>query len=111
MFFGNVWQLDIFVEFEVDSSNSSESASESRGCGDGAVDRSTGGPFGLLVLADDSLSELTPIYFRISNTTTSFCADETRFSSFKLLCLLNSLSRNIMYFDMLFNFMFNKLKD
>ncbi|RYR01524.1 hypothetical protein Ahy_B06g080400 isoform C [Arachis hypogaea] len=50
------------------------------------------GPFGILAIANDQLSELTPIYFCLSNygngtsttttittsTSTSFCVDETR---------------------------------
>lgn len=77
-----ILQLDIFAEFETELL---ASATEEEGydCSVGAVDRSTLGPFGLLVLADDSLSELTPIFFRPTNTTngtltTYFCADETR---------------------------------
>ncbi|KAL4276318.1 hypothetical protein AHAS_Ahas20G0195200 [Arachis hypogaea] len=52
------------------------------------------GPFGILAIANDQLSELTPIYFCLSNygngtsttttittsTSTSFCVDETRSS-------------------------------
>ncbi|WVZ00579.1 hypothetical protein V8G54_026648 [Vigna mungo] len=74
-------QLDIFAEFEIERLNY-ESIDESNiGCGrGGAADRSAFGPFGLLAIADDSLSEQTPIYFRLSNTTTFFCVDETRSS-------------------------------
>ena len=74
-----VWQLDIFADFEVESLGSKETGNEISGCGDGAVDRNNFGPFGILVLADDELSELTPIYFCTSNAKTFFCADETRF--------------------------------
>ncbi|GLU20930.1 hypothetical protein SLE2022_371030 [Rubroshorea leprosula] len=78
---GAATQLDIIVEFETEylESNSTDDAG---GCRSGAMDRSTYGPFGLLVIADESLSELTPIYFRPSNRTsgTYFCADETRSS-------------------------------
>ena len=77
--------MDILAEFEIESlvSNTTDEVSD---CGDGAVDRSTFGPFGLLVIADDSLSELTPVYFRPVNTSdgslkTYFCADETRFAA------------------------------
>lgn len=50
-----------------------------------ADNRTTLGPFGLAVLADESLSELTPIFFRLAKTTngtlkTLFCADESRFA-------------------------------
>nr|AKJ70978.1 soluble acid invertase 2 [Dimocarpus longan] len=79
---GTATQLDIFAEFETELL---ESAGEEEGysCKGGAINRSKLGPFGLLVIADDSLSELTPIFFRPTNTTngtldTYFCADETR---------------------------------
>lgn len=57
------------------------------GCRGGAVDRSSLGPFGLLVIADETLSELTPIYFRPTNRSdgglvTYFCADERRYACF-----------------------------
>lgn len=79
-------QLDILAEFELETLLSNSTEDEVSDCGDGAVDRSTYGPFGVLVIADDSLSELTPIYFRPLNTSdgslgTYFCADETRFAS------------------------------
>ncbi|PQM42711.1 vacuolar acid invertase [Prunus yedoensis var. nudiflora] len=81
---GTATQLDIFVDFEIEVLEA-ESVNGSVGCGDGATDRSTLGPFGILVLADETLSELTPVYFRVSNSTdgdvtTHFCADETRSS-------------------------------
>ena len=62
----------------------SNTTTEEYGCSGGAVDRSSLGPFGLLVIADESLTELTPVYFRPVNTSdhglkTYFCADETRF--------------------------------
>lgn len=51
----------------------------------GATARGVLGPFGILVLADDSLAELTPIYFYIAKGTdgsakTYFCADQSRFA-------------------------------
>ncbi|KAK7334499.1 hypothetical protein VNO80_26256 [Phaseolus coccineus] len=74
-------QLDIFAEFEIEWLNSRSNGKNNIGCGrGGATDRSAFGPFGLLAIADDSLSEQTPIYFRLSNTTTFFCVDETRSS-------------------------------
>ena len=50
----------------------------------GAAGRATLGPFGILVLANDELSELTPIYFYIAKDTdgsykTFFCSDLSRF--------------------------------
>ncbi|KAL5810923.1 hypothetical protein ACOSQ4_027491 [Xanthoceras sorbifolium] len=81
---GTATQLDIFAEFETELL---ESGGEEEGysCSGGASNRSKLGPFGLLVVADDSLSELTPVFFRPTNTTngtlvTYFCADETRSS-------------------------------
>lgn len=79
-------QLDIIAEFETEPVG--EIIHDPNGdysCkGGGAVDRSSLGPFGLLVNADERLSELTPVFFRPTNTTdgslrTYFCADETRF--------------------------------
>lgn len=79
-------QLDISAEFETELLGSG-AMEEGYGCSGGAVDRSAMGPFGLLVNAHDSLSELTPIFFRSSNTTngtnTYFCTDETRFVCFE----------------------------
>lgn len=80
---GVATQLDISAEFETELLGSG-ATEEGYGCSGGAIDRSAMGPFGLLVNAHDSLSELTPIFFRSSNTTngtnTYFCADETRSS-------------------------------
>ncbi|XP_061356225.1 beta-fructofuranosidase, soluble isoenzyme I-like isoform X2 [Gastrolobium bilobum] len=78
-------QLDIFAEFEIETLASEGIGKDNVGCGKGATDRSAFGPFGLLAIADDTLSEQTPIYFRLSNTslsssTTFFCVDETRSS-------------------------------
>ncbi|QCD95429.1 beta-fructofuranosidase [Vigna unguiculata] len=74
-------QLDIFAEFEIEWLNSESIGENNIGCGrGGAAERSAFGPFGLLAIADDSLSEQTPVYFRLSNTTTFFCVDETRSS-------------------------------
>lgn len=86
---GSASQLDIVAEFEVDNEtleamveadviyNCSTSA--------GAAGRGALGPFGILVLADDTLSELTPIYFYIAKDTdgsykTFFCTDLSRSS-------------------------------
>ncbi|ONI25058.1 hypothetical protein PRUPE_2G277900 [Prunus persica] len=83
---GTATQLDILVDFEIQVLETEcVNGNGSVGCGDGATDRSTLGPFGILVLADETLSELTPVYFRVSNSTdgdvtTYFCADETRSS-------------------------------
>lgn len=52
----------------------------------GAASRGVLGPFGVVVIADKMLSELTPVYFYISKRAdgraeTHFCADQTRFAS------------------------------
>lgn len=51
----------------------------------GAAQRGALGPFGVLVLADDSLSEKTPVYFYVSkesdgNLKTHFCTDQSRYT-------------------------------
>ncbi|XP_056158960.1 acid beta-fructofuranosidase 1, vacuolar-like isoform X2 [Syzygium oleosum] len=84
---GMATQLDISVEFEIEGSDALEALEETEAeieCAT-ARNRTTLGPFGLLVLADESLSEFTPIYFHIAKSTngsltTLFCADETRSS-------------------------------
>ncbi|KAJ8747847.1 hypothetical protein K2173_010056 [Erythroxylum novogranatense] len=80
---GAATQLDIFAEFETEFI--SNETTEEYGCSGGAIDRSNMGPFGILVLADAELSELTPVFFRPVYTKndsleTYFCADETRSS-------------------------------
>ncbi|CAK8564776.1 unnamed protein product [Lathyrus sativus] len=79
-------QLDIFAVFEIESLISEGNISNDNiDCGGGAFERSAFGPFGIIAIADDTLSEQTPVYFSISNTslgcsTTFFCVDETRSS-------------------------------
>ncbi|KAB2054046.1 hypothetical protein ERO13_A12G218600v2 [Gossypium hirsutum] len=86
---GPATQLDIIAEFEIDNealekttgSNVTFSCSSSGG----TVERGALGPFGLLVLADDSLSEQTPVYFYIAKGSdgklkTFFCNDQSRSS-------------------------------
>ncbi|KAJ7982549.1 acid beta-fructofuranosidase-like [Quillaja saponaria] len=78
---GTATQLDIIAEFEIESLTSEVTdKNDDVGCGGGAIDRSALGPFGILVIADQTLSELTPVYFRPSNSTTFFCTDQTRSS-------------------------------
>lgn len=86
---GSATQLDILATFEVDKEtlDSTVEADVDYNCttGGGAAARGALGPFGLLVFADKSLSELTPIYFYIAigtdgRTETHFCADESRSS-------------------------------
>ncbi|XP_075505761.1 acid beta-fructofuranosidase 2, vacuolar-like [Primulina tabacum] len=83
---GSTSQLDIVAEFEVDPEalNSLNGTDMTYSCSSSAT-RGALGPFGLLVLADDALSEQTPIYFYISKDTqgnfkTFFCADHSRSS-------------------------------
>ncbi|KAJ7944773.1 Acid beta-fructofuranosidase [Quillaja saponaria] len=86
---GTATQLDIVAEFEIDKdvldktpqSNVEFSCSGSGG----AAHRGSLGPFGLLVLADESLSERTPVYFYITKGSdghlkTFYCTDQTRSS-------------------------------
>ncbi|MBA0878976.1 hypothetical protein Goshw_013923 [Gossypium schwendimanii] len=86
---GPATQLDIIAEFEIDKealekttgSNVTFSCSSSGG----TIERGALGPFGLLVLADDSLSEQTPVYFYIAKGSdgklkTFFCNDQSRSS-------------------------------
>ncbi|XAR71808.1 Beta-fructofuranosidase [Bertholletia excelsa] len=81
-------QLDIEARFEVEKEalEGVLEADVGYNCSSaGATVRGALGPFGLLVVADESLSELTPVYFYISKGTdgsfkTFFCSDETRSS-------------------------------
>nr|XP_017233550.1 PREDICTED: acid beta-fructofuranosidase-like [Daucus carota subsp. sativus] len=82
-------QLDIVAEFEVDkeSLERAQKTDEVYACNNstGAAGRGALGPFGLLVLAYQDLSEQTPIYFYIvkgsdGNLKTFFCADHSRSS-------------------------------
>lgn len=89
-FFVNVIiQLDIIASFEVDEEafKGTFEADGSYNCSAsaGAAGRGILGPFGILVLADDPLSELTPVYFYIAkgvdgSSKTYFCADQSRFA-------------------------------
>ncbi|XP_047962488.1 beta-fructofuranosidase, soluble isoenzyme I-like [Salvia hispanica] len=82
-------QLDVEVSFEVDQ-EAVEAAPEAGAGYDcttsgGAANRGVLGPFGILVLADDNLTESTPIYFYVAKgpngkTESHFCADELRSS-------------------------------
>lgn len=84
---GHDIQLDIKAEFELDEKaierlNEQQVVYNCSGSG-GAADRGALGPFGLLILADNDLTELTPVYFYIykgpaGNLHTLFCADHSR---------------------------------
>ncbi|KAK4363475.1 hypothetical protein RND71_018716 [Anisodus tanguticus] len=82
-------QLDIEASFEVDKVALEGTIEEDVGfnCGTsgGAASRGILGPFGVVVIADQTLSEQTPVYFYISKgadgqAETHFCADQTRSS-------------------------------
>ncbi|XP_059304954.1 acid beta-fructofuranosidase AIV-18 isoform X2 [Lycium ferocissimum] len=82
-------QLDIEASFEVDkvALEGTIEANAGYNCGSsgGAASRGILGPFGVVVIADQTLSELTPVYFYISKgadgrAKTHFCADQTRSS-------------------------------
>lgn len=66
----NAAQLDIIAEFSVDPEALRTSVGDDviNNCSAAAV-RQALGPFGLLVLADNSLSELTPVYFHIAKAS------------------------------------------
>ncbi|XP_039037703.1 acid beta-fructofuranosidase-like [Hibiscus syriacus] len=83
-------QLDIEAEFKLDNEvlekviASSDASFDCKTSG-GAAERGALGPFGLLVLADESRSEQTPVYFYIAkgpegNLNTFFCSDQSRSS-------------------------------
>ncbi|CAN0889827.1 Acid beta-fructofuranosidase 2, vacuolar [Linum grandiflorum] len=87
-------QLDIVAEFELDKETLNSSTAEfypDEGaefrCADskGAAHRGALGPFGLLVLTEETLTEQTPVYFyltkgRNETLTTFFCTDQSRSS-------------------------------
>ncbi|CAI0477355.1 unnamed protein product [Linum tenue] len=84
-------QLDIVAELELDKEavdrvvESDEEFKCSSSSSKGAAHRGALGPFGLLVLSEETLSEQTPVYFYVvkgKNATlrTYFCADQSRSS-------------------------------
>nr|ADF27779.1 soluble acid invertase 1 [Phelipanche ramosa] len=88
---GSASQLDLVASFEIDHKESVEAivgeAETGYDCptSGGAAKRGVLGPFGVVVLADETLSELTPIYFYTAKghngkTETHFCADGLRSS-------------------------------
>lgn len=86
---GTSTQLDISASFEVDNEmlGATLEADVLFNCttSEGSAMRSVLGPFGLVVLADATLSEQTPVYFYIAKnidgtSRTYFCADESRSS-------------------------------
>uniref|UniRef100_A0A7N0ZQG7 Beta-fructofuranosidase n=2 Tax=Kalanchoe fedtschenkoi TaxID=63787 RepID=A0A7N0ZQG7_KALFE len=90
---GSASQLDISAEFEIDGAtigslvedmSTEEEDYICNGTVGGSETRGALGPFGVITLADESLSELTPVYFYVakSNGTvkTWFCTDQSRSS-------------------------------
>ncbi|KAK2426091.1 Glycosyl hydrolase family 32 protein [Trifolium repens] len=86
---GTATQLDIEAEFNMDKKaiEKINRTNEEYNCetSGGSANRGALGPFGLLVLADEGLSEYTPIYFYVvkgsnGNLKTSFCSDQSRSS-------------------------------
>ncbi|XP_022855923.1 acid beta-fructofuranosidase-like [Olea europaea var. sylvestris] len=82
-------QLDIVASFEIvkeafeGTVESNVDSSYSCPTSGGAANRGKLGPFGIIVLADETLSEGTPIYFYVTangKAETHFCADELRSS-------------------------------
>ncbi|XP_050228171.1 acid beta-fructofuranosidase-like [Mercurialis annua] len=82
-------QLDITAEFDLDTTvlENAAASNEEFSCrtSSGAAHRNALGPFGLLILADESLAEQTPVYFYVikgNNGTlkTFFCTDQHRSS-------------------------------
>lgn len=86
--------MDIVAEFDLDmealnrtSASDVEFSCSSSG---GAAERGAFGPFGLLVLADEHLSEQTPVYFYVAkrkdgNLQTFYCTDQSRYKNLVLL--------------------------
>lgn len=82
--------MDVEVEFEVekDAIDATIEADVTYNCSTsgGAANRGVLGPFGLLVLANQGLTEQTATYFYVSrgiegNLRTHFCQDELRQAS------------------------------
>lgn len=79
--------MDILATFDIDTQllETSVEADVGYNCttSGGSSSRGVFGPFGLVVLADESLTEKTPIYFYIAKGTdgvanTYFCADQSK---------------------------------
>ena len=64
------WQLDVSAVFKVDEGAMKSAVGDDviGKCSPAAV-RKALGPFGLLVLADEDVSELTPVYFYIAKSS------------------------------------------
>lgn len=92
-------QLDLEVSFElekeaIEAAVGSEAGYDCTTSG-GAASRGALGPFGIVVLGDEKLSELTPIYFYVAKgangkAESHFCADELRLIHFFISVFLFS---------------------
>lgn len=80
--------MDIVAEFEIDKEALEKTAQSNVeyqcSTSGGAAKRGALGPFGLLVLADEGLSEYTPVYFYVikgsdGHLKTLFCSDQSRY--------------------------------
>ncbi|XP_024981537.1 beta-fructofuranosidase, soluble isoenzyme I-like [Cynara cardunculus var. scolymus] len=87
---GAATQLDIIATFDIDSTvlEAALEADVGYNCttSGGSSSRGAFGPFGLVVLADESRTEQTPVYFYIAKGTdgvasTYFCADQSKSST------------------------------
>ncbi|CAI9273975.1 unnamed protein product [Lactuca saligna] len=87
---GLATQLDILATFDIDKTavEAAMEADVGYNCttSGGSAARGVFGPFGLIVVADESLTEQTPVYFYIAKgadgvATTYFCADESKSST------------------------------
>lgn len=92
--------MDVEVSFElekeaIEGADGSEAGYDCTTSG-GAANRGVLGPFGIVVLGDEKLTELTPIYFYVAKgangkTESHFCADELRFSSISKSLLFSTI--------------------
>ncbi|XP_023762431.1 beta-fructofuranosidase, soluble isoenzyme I [Lactuca sativa] len=87
---GLATQLDILATFDIDKTTVEAAIEADVGynctTSGGSAARGVFGPFGLIVVADESLTEQTPVYFYIAKgadgvATTYFCADESKSST------------------------------
>ncbi|XP_021974180.1 beta-fructofuranosidase, soluble isoenzyme I [Helianthus annuus] len=84
---GLATQLDIIATFDIET-QTIEEADAGYNCttSGGSFSRGAFGPFGLVVLADETRTEQTPVYFYITKGSdgvarTHFCADQTKSST------------------------------
>jgi len=102
---GSATQLDIEAEFEIKTDDlklffddDSVEADNKFSCetNGGSTARGALGPFGFSVLADEGLSEQTPVYFYVtkgkhSKLNTVFCTDTSRLSIYTHILIDSSI--------------------